>query len=249
MIMSRYMADMVEEDRINLSSLAEMQASEAVQGEALANAPAYLSRSLLFSYVMGMHFLLEGKGALAIGDLDPAEIDRAFRDSPQSSEQILHPDRYWVEKDEPRPVTLPDLSATIGPGWSLRRSDSMGEMLLPLITGGGRIDTKSAEMMSPSAWTGLATVGWGGDRWQLYEAPAAGAAAGTDGGKRHVTLLATLWETDQDAQEFEDALTAPSGSHVERRGAAVVIVAGAENQPDVETAALAGAALDAIAPR
>ena len=248
-IMTRYMSDMIDEDVISLTSLGEMQANEAVQGEALANAPAYLSRSLLFSYVMGMHFLLEGKGALAIGDLDPAEIDRAFRDSPQSSEQILHPERYWVEKDEPRPVTLPDLSATLGPGWSLRRGDSMGEMLLPLLTGGGRIDTKSAEMMSPSAWTGLPTVGWGGDRWQLYEAPAAGAAGGTHGGKRYVTLLATLWETDQDAQEFEDALTAPEGSHVERRGPAVVIVAGAEGQPDVETAALAGAALDAIAPR
>jgi len=90
-------------------------------------------------------------------------------------------------------------------------------------------------------------VGWGGDRWQLYEAPAAGGD--TDGGKRHVTLLATLWETPTDAQEFEDALALPAGSHVERRGAAVVIVAGAEGQPDVETAALAGAALDAIAPR
>lgn len=258
-IMTRYTGEMVAAGRLTLASLADMQKGEAAQGEQLRAAPPYLSRSLVFSYVMGMHFLLQGKGQFAMQDFEAADIDRSFRDSPQSSEQILHPDGYWKRKDPPRAVDLPDLSAQLGPGWSLRRGDSLGELLLPLLTDSGTVDMHSPELTAPSAWTGMATTGWGGDRWQLYEAPplgaagvsAAGAAAGGDDGgpKRHVTLLATVWETPQDAEEFESALVAPAGSHVERRGQAVVIVAGAEGQPDVESAALASAALDAITPR
>ncbi|HZM01375.1 MAG TPA: hypothetical protein VFD43_14100, partial [Planctomycetota bacterium] len=211
-IMSKYMADLIGAGRLDLSGLAEMQQSEAMQGQALAAAPPYLSRSLIFSYVMGMHLLLRGQGQLAINAFDAADIDRCFRQPPQSSEQVLHPEDYWEQPDEPRPVPLPDLSATLGGGWTLRRSDTLGELLLPILTGGGAIDATSLEIAVPSAWTGYATIGWGGDLWQLYEAPTGAGAEGgaADGGKRHVTLLATLWDTPQDAEEFAGALTAPA---------------------------------------
>lgn len=244
-IMSVYMGEMLGAGRLSLTSMAEIQKSEAGQGERLKSAPPYLSRTLLFSYTMGMNLLLRGQGQVALHDLDPGDIDKGFRDPPRSSEQVLHPDAYWESPDEPRPVPLPDLSATLGPGWSLRRSDTLGEALLPILTGGGALKTDSMEVAAPFAWTGLPTAGWGGDLWQLYEAP----GPGDDAGARHVTVLATVWDTPDDAQQFEAALTLPAGSHVERRGAAVVVVAGAEGQPDVESAALSGAALDAITPR
>ena len=244
-IMSQYMGEMLGADRLSLTSLAEIKQTDAGQGEALKSAPPYLSRALLFSYTMGMNLLLRGKGQSALGDLDPADIDRAFQEPPRSSEQVLHPDAYWVTPDEPRAVALPDLSATLGPGWTLRRSDTLGEVLLPILTGGGAIDVDSMEVAAPFAWTSFATAGWGGDLWQLYEAPGAGAG----GTPRHVTVLGTVWDTPEDAEQFAAALTLPEGSQVERRGAAVVVVAGAQGQGDVESAALASAALDAITPR
>jgi hypothetical protein len=41
-----------------------------------------------------------------------------------------------------------------------------------------------------------------------------------------VTVLATSWDTEKDAREFEAGLTLPPGTTVRRKGETVVVIAG-----------------------
>jgi hypothetical protein len=70
-------------------------------------------------------------------------------------------------------------------------------------------------VMVAAAWTNEAAAGIGGDAYQHYS-----------NGAKGETVLATVWDTEKDAAEFEKALRPLSGRRAYRRGAAVVVVAG-----------------------
>ena len=41
-----------------------------------------------------------------------------MNDPPKSTEQIMHPEKYLNKpRDNPLPVTMPDLTKTLGAGW------------------------------------------------------------------------------------------------------------------------------------
>jgi len=113
-------------------------------------------------------------------------------------------------------VPLPDLSAVLGDGWSFTARGVLGEMNLAQITGAAPLDVASADALSAARWTNEAATGWGGDTWQIY----------SRGGDR-ATVLATVWDTTKDAEEFEAGLPPVEGRRSWRRGDAVVLVAGA----------------------
>jgi hypothetical protein len=102
-----------------------------------------------------------------------------------------------------------------------------------VLTGSGSVDPASPSASYPSSWTNAAASGWGGDRLHFYESETGGA-----------TVLATVWDTPRDAEEFEAALSDTPPRTVRRRGDAVVVVAA---DAAVDTKALAEAALNAIA--
>jgi len=79
-----------------------------------------------------------------------------------------------------------------------------------------------------------AAAGWGGDIWQLYRR-----------GDDTVTVLATLWDTDQDAREFRAALPRPMRRTAPRHHDAVVVVTGDAGN---RAGALAREALRALHP-
>jgi hypothetical protein len=236
LIMSAFMQKEVAEGRMSLQAIAEVQASEVGKAEALFSSPPLLARNLLAPYILGQRFLLRGAGVMAVGEFDRADIDRAFTRPPRSSEQIVHPEKYWGAEavDLPRAVALPDLSGTLGPGWSMVQQDTLGELQLAVLTGSGLPDPNSLAAMSPSSWTNAAASGWGGDRWLLYA---------HEDGRRHATLLATLWDTERDVGEFARAVRVPEGAFVLHERDALVIVAG---EAGAAAEALGRAALDAL---
>jgi hypothetical protein len=119
-------------------------------------------------------------------------VDRAYRDLPSSTEQILHPERY--PDDQPVPVELPDFSDILGTGWEELDRGVMGEWSTYLILSKGldeeaRLDETSAAM---------AAEGWGGDEYVVYyNADAEGT----------VMVLHTTWDTSEDADEFYAAFS------------------------------------------
>jgi hypothetical protein len=237
LVMSAYMVREMEAGRLSRRSLLEMAESEAGRAKKLKAAPALLERMLMAPYMLGPSFLCRGDSSrLASGILSPRDIDHAIQEPPVSTEQILHPEKYWDRdrRDEPRVVTLPDLSATLGEGWKLSLTAGLGELTIAVLTGAGSVDPNSRDATLPSSWTNAAAAGWGGDRLHLYQSE-----------KGTATVLATVWDSARDAQEFEAALSNAPPKVTLRRGDAVVVVVA---DAGVELKALATAALDAIAP-
>jgi hypothetical protein len=88
---------------------------------------------------------------------------------------------------QPVPVTLPDVAATLAGPWRLLDSNVLGELgVRNLLAQYG--DRQTAQ---------IAASGWRGDRWQLLE---------QDG--KQAVVLRTLWSTDGQASRFFLALGA-----------------------------------------
>ena len=160
-----------------LKSVAALGAST----EKIDAAPRALRESLLFPYTSGSAFAtqLYRRGGWAL-------VSRAFAELPQSTEQILHPDKYFA-REAPVKVEQRDVSRELGANWRRIAYDVNGEWNLYLI-----LD----EFLKAPAESRQAAAGWGGDRYALYENQ-----------KTRETLLAqsTVWDTEQDAREFYEA--------------------------------------------
>jgi hypothetical protein len=118
-------------------------------------------------------------------------VDRAYVDPPRSTEQVLHPERYLAdERDVPINVFIPDLSGTLGTGWTLELRDTMGEFVLGLYVG----------QTLPEEASLAAADGWAGDTFVIWE------RAGSE--ERRVCIWRTMWDSTADAAEFERALVA-----------------------------------------
>jgi hypothetical protein len=143
----------------------------------LTDAPGILRADLEFPYTAGLEFVM----ALYQED-GLAAIDAAWNKLPQSTEHILHPDRY-LTGDMPLIVTLPPLTDTLGSGWQLLNEDIFGEFYL----------RQYLEQQLDAASVDLAATGWGGDRYAVYENKADGTVA---------MALRLAWDTPEDWGEF-----------------------------------------------
>ncbi|HKY33489.1 MAG TPA: hypothetical protein VJV23_13225 [Candidatus Polarisedimenticolia bacterium] len=237
LVMTAFLLREVKAGRLSLDILKELARSEAGRAEKLKAAPPVLQRSLLAPYVLGQTLALRGNPMGLVQGVSPADLDRLFRDPPLSTEQLLHPEKYWdpAQADPPRPVALSDQSALLGEGWSLAADGSLGELTVALLCGASTPAFDSAEVSQPARWTNDCAAGWGGDRWQLYR-----------GGGGRVTLLASRWDSERDAEEFASGTRGlPEGASIRRQGTTVVVAAGS---PSPARDALAAAALRSLEP-
>ena len=155
-------------------------APSAAADRAYRQAPHVVRRTFAFPYVEGFRFIV-GLYTEAEGwDL----VDGVYAAPPQSTEQIIHPEKYR-SGEEPLTVELPDLAPALQGGWREVTTDTFGEFLIQAYM----------EMHLPTESAALAAAGWGGDRFSLYE--------DTEG----ETLLYALlrWDSDEDAAEFFEA--------------------------------------------
>ena len=107
MLMQEYMLAYLDPDE-----LFEMLSESLEAGsEALDSAPAVIRAQLMFPYEAGLEFV----STLYLEGGYPA-VDDAFLDPPQSTEQILHPEKY-LAGETPQVVTLPPLTETLVSGW------------------------------------------------------------------------------------------------------------------------------------
>lgn len=159
-------------------------------------APGVVQEQLLFPYERGLVFVLahyEQRGW--------ASVDELWGDPPQSSEQILHPERY--PEDTPELVTLPALTATLGADWRFGREDTLGEFLLRL-----HLAVHLDEEVVDEAATG-----WGGDRYVLFMRSSTGPHRG------EVCLaMGLVWDDEEEADEFVQAYRDYAGERYVEEG-------------------------------
>lgn len=180
-----------------LSFLKSMGANGIATDE-LDKAPRAVRETLLFPYQEGMNFTraLYKQGGWP-------EVSQAFTTLPQSTEQVLHPDKYLAH-EAPVKVTAPDITSLLNngalksvppavaggssaqPGWKRLASDVNGEWGFYLI-----LD----QFLKSPVESRRAAAGWAGDRTAVYE--------NEKGDVLYVSLSA--WDTENDAREFFDA--------------------------------------------
>ena len=154
--------------------------SADTSSDELEKAPRALRETLLFPYQEG---LIWTRSLYQNGGW--SSVSRAFKTLPQSTEQILHPPKYFIH-EEPVKVTLPDIHLSLGRGWRQIDSDVNGEWSFYLI-----LD----EFLKSPTVSKQAAAGWAGDRYATYES--------ARGENLYVSLSA--WDTPKDAREFFDA--------------------------------------------
>jgi hypothetical protein len=214
-VMMAFTAQAMISGKLSAEDLQAMAQTEAARGEVFRKLPPVLQRQLLGPYVLGASFLAQGNLLAAAMGVPPERLAGVYADGPVSSEQILHPQRYWERRDDPRPVVLDGAGELLGDGWQRSGGGSLGEVTLGVLVGAPTPPIEQAAMTGPEAWTNGAADGWGGDRWELWS---------RRNKKKHVVLLSTVWDSSEDAEQFARAL--PGGLTFERRGDRVAIVAG-----------------------
>jgi hypothetical protein len=157
--------------------------SNSMSSEQFKQAPRALRESLVFPYQEGAAWAtqLYKTGGWRL-------VSNAFSELPQSTEQILHPDKY-LSHEAPVKVSLPDVRGLLGSKWKRIDYDVNGEWSYYLI-----LD----EFLNSPAESKRAAAGWGGDRYEIYE--------GTTPADVFIAQL-TVWDTENDAREFFDAYT------------------------------------------
>ncbi len=142
-------------------------------------APLIVRTELLFPYIEGFAFVRQ---AFRDGG-SYAAIDEILKNPPESTAQILHPDKYTAGV-RPVEVDLPDIAQTLGDDWRRVGSGVLGELDSRVLL----------EQYGERSEAVRVAAGWSGDRWQLVE---------KDG--RSTIVLKTRWESETAAAAFFSA--------------------------------------------
>jgi hypothetical protein len=194
----------------------------------LDKVPLAVREVMLFPYRAGIGFVA------ALRRRQPwSAVDAAFARPPRSTEQILHPERYFADD---RPIAIDIRVPPALSGYAIAHSTVWGELGFALWLRSHAIDQQSAED---------AAAGWGGDRAIVLARP------GDHRPGKAVGIARTDWDSEADAIEAAEAaakalahavvgatleasptrlrLLGVDGtvSWIERRGPSLVIVRGA----------------------
>jgi len=171
-VMNQYMLE-----NISARGLGQTFASLFTQSiEELQAAPRLLRETLLFPYTEGLKFcmtVLESEGSL----------DEVYRDVPESTTQILHPERYFAG-ERPIPVEWPSGEVL---GTAPVADNVLGELGTRILLSDWGSEAGAAEI----------AAGWRGDRYRVFRTGGEGAAL----------AWRTLWRTPEAREAFVAAAT------------------------------------------
>ena len=189
---------------------AQQQREEAQQssGLDLDSLPLVMVEETYFPYTEGPRFIADMIGrdvlrqAADTGKGYGPAVNRLFDNPPQSTAQILHPEKYRAGT-APIAVSLPDLAAALGEGWQQLEKDVLGE-----------IDHRILIQQFLGRDRGVqAAAGWAGDAYALLGS-----------GDQTAVVVSSRWDSPAAAQAwlaaYTDAIQARYGARlqtVERR--------------------------------
>ena len=150
--------------------------------------PPYAILDGQFAYLAGLEFVqaLHNRG-------NWPEVNKAYTRWPESTEQILHPEKYRAA-EAPQVLPAPSLEGVLGSGWRKLAEDTLGEWTTYLLLGyGADQDAMLEDDVAVSA-----ADGWGGDRYQMYY---------HDGTSQSVLAAVWGWDSAREATTFHSAMT------------------------------------------
>ncbi len=164
------------------SKIKDALAEEQAAAQLPPNVPPIIQETLVFPYDEGAIFVVTVRGGLG-SDWD--QVDAAYKDPPTSTEQILHPEEKYLQRDEPTAVKPPDLGPALGSGWKKLEENLFGEFQTRVLLE-GELDSEDAE---------AAAAGWDGDGFALWSK-----------GEQDLVAWQSVWDSTDDAEQFAAAL-------------------------------------------
>ena len=137
----------------------------------------FFSKIGRFPYSKGIQFVYQ---LLRHGGVEA--LNQAFANLPQSTEQILWPEKY-LAGETPVEISLPDFLQALGPSWHVLDSGVIGEYILRLYL--------ENHLDEETALNGAS--GWGGDSYAIVR-------DGEEGDTALVSL--SVWDYAYEAEEF-----------------------------------------------
>jgi hypothetical protein len=207
-----------------LSLAGKLEGVPGALARAYPDIPAAVRESIVFQYVAGVNFV-----SWAYQRAGWDGVNALLVHPPLSTEQVLHPEKYFVRAEYPLAVRLGGLASYTKGEWHAVEDATLGEFIVQVL---------AAQFLPRDRARAVAT-GWDGDRL---------LAVAHDDDLALVWL--TAWDTDEDAAEFfaaartivtathpdapptsaDESVVAAAGAspyRVERRGTKVLLIEGA----------------------
>jgi hypothetical protein len=161
--------------------------------------PELVRTAVAFQYDDGTAF---AGWALAEGGW--AAVNEVHADPPESTEQVLHPARYYTTRERPLAIEVPATAGLEASGWTPVLEDTLGELQIRVLASHGLAPTRASQVAE----------GWAGDR---LRALARGDAL--------YLVWMTAWDSPDEAVEFATAVPdIVRNARVERRQTRVLVV-------------------------
>jgi hypothetical protein len=146
--------------------------------------PQVIRETLIFPYMHGISFV-----QTFLKSSDWKEFLKIYDDPPRSSEQILHPAKYFDLRDHPIVIEMAPFPGAFSSDWIEIDTNVLGELGISIL-----VKQFAGEEMAK-----LAAEGWGGDQYKLLEAKTYGA----NGNSEDLLFLHfSTWDSSKDAIEF-----------------------------------------------
>jgi hypothetical protein len=145
----------------------------------MKNVPPILLEPLIYPYMGGASLV---QAAIKKGGWKA--VDALYKDLPLSSEQVLHLEKFFDDRDEPTFVGFSDVRGLAPRGAKLLECNVLGELGTRVLFSG----------FLPKGEANAAAAGWDGDRFAAYEQ-----------GDRVFFFWFTTWDDASEAQEFAQA--------------------------------------------
>jgi hypothetical protein len=246
-LMFQYLVQQTAAGKVNAVEAAGYLGKEMERAKSLEQAPRYFG-AMFGSYMVGAAFLARGDMQALFTQPDNRAVGDSFlaawKTPPRSSEQLLHPAKYWEARQADEPVIVDDDAVArwlARSGREIVHRNTLGELLTALLTD-AHAGTAPEKLTSADGWTNAAAAGWGGDRFFLL-APTGWPA--TPGAVQGVWV--TAWDTASDRDEFVTAIrasgTIPRASVAAAGSRAAVVFIGLDDSERIRLDETMGAAL------
>ncbi|MFN8176355.1 MAG: hypothetical protein U0167_00330 [bacterium] len=186
------MMDLAGEDMAKSTDMVALAQMSSTMGGDMGfpkGTPPAIVDFLIFPYAFGATFLQH-----ALDGHDWKYADRAYKDLPDSTEQILQPEKYWDHRDEPQKVEVAPVARAMNLGQA-SYADVLGQYVFYVWL----------KQTLPVPEAVEASRGWDGDQYALYGEP----------GKETLVMFSE-WDSLKDAGEAAEGIVkALGGTDVE----------------------------------
>jgi hypothetical protein len=249
-LMFQYLVQQTAAGKVNAVEAAGYFGKEMERAKSLEQAPRYFG-ALFGSYMVGAAFLARGNLQTLFTQPDNRAVGESFlaawKTPPRSSEQMLHPAKYWEPGQADEPVMVDEEAVArwlARDGRGIVHRNTLGELLTALLTD-TRAGAAPEKLTSADGWTNAGASGWGGDRFFLLAPTGWPGGSTAPGGVQGVWV--TAWDTPPDRDEFVAAIrasgTIPRASVTTAGSRAAVVFIGFDEGERARLGETTGAAL------